>query len=67
MERPHSVHIAGTSPPPPLTWGGLVPKTLLERGGNPEKGGGDRKMEKWEVLLHLLCVEGKSKVSFITF
>ena len=50
MERPHSVHIAGNPPPPK--------KTLLGSGDNPEKGG--------EGLLHLLCVEGKSKVSFIT-
>ena len=53
-------------------------KILLERGDNFEKGGVHIEMELgvggvlphfyyFIVQLHLLCVQEKSKVSFITF
>ena len=57
----------------------FVPIILLERGDNPEKWGGGGgggvhgEMEGrpvfyyFTIQLHLLCVCGKSKVSFITF
>ena len=56
--------------------GGGVPKILLKRRDNPEKvekGGVDIKMGGchffyyFTVQLHLLCVCGGSKVSFISF
>ena len=72
--------------PPPLLKGGLdlqqieslgeggVPKILLERRDNPEKGGGVDveigglpRFYYFNVQLHLLCLAGKSKVSFTTF
>ena len=53
--------------------GGGLPKILLERGDNPEKGGADIEMRGLPLFFItlqfncILCVGEKSKVSFITF
>ena len=54
-----------------ITWGGT--NNFARKGNNPENGGswcrngGLSLFYYFNVQLHLLCVAGKSKVSFITF